>query len=78
MTLNQQDKKEQLEVLFDEFKNLSIELILSSEALFINDEEAEEAQAEPYSKSGKASKVEVLKAMVVQFKNLKKVLEASR
>ena len=69
------DRKERLELLFDEYKNLMTSLILSSEAIFSSGESTEEDGA-PYGDVAKPSKVEVLKMLLHECKKLKKALEA--
>lgn len=69
------DRKERLDMLFEEYKNLMVSLIMSSEAIFSGGETTDE-DMEPYSNDAKPSKLEVLKALQNEFKKLKKALEA--
>jgi hypothetical protein len=75
MSKDTPDKMERLDMLFEEYKNLMVKLILSSEAIFSGGEETDE-DSEPYGNTAKPSKLEVLKALQCEFKKLKKALEA--
>lgn len=72
MKRDAEDKNGALDIIFDEYKNIMIELILQSAQLFrVEDADADEPPQEA-NESGQRSRVEVLKALRSEFIRLKK------
>lgn len=70
-------KKEQLEVLFDEYRDLMLDLIMSSENLFIKDKDSEdEEEYNPYGNPSvrKDAKIEIFQDVLSQLKVIQKRL----
>jgi hypothetical protein len=66
--------KQQLEILFDEFRDLMVELITESPSLFTENADGAEVMNSPYGeKVERASKIEVYKSLLGQLTRLKKI-----
>ena len=72
MKFNNPAKRQELEIAFDEYKNLMTELILRSEALFLKEESEVEHISSPYGEVNKGSESELLKALATGLRDLRK------
>jgi len=76
MKKDNSNKAEELNVAFDEFKNIMINILLQSQDLFIEDESDSENEDDipPYSGEtlARSSKLDVLKGLLFSLKKLKK------
>jgi hypothetical protein len=75
------EKRQQLEIAFEEYKNLMVDLIMRSQSLFVDedtDEAKEDSNAFGSSNSIVASKSEVFKALLGEFEKLEKSLKSRR
>ncbi len=73
MKQNDSDKMDQLNLVFDEYKNMMIDLIMQSESLFIRDDDEDANIDSPVIGVSKSSKrLEVYKALYTQVRELKK------
>jgi hypothetical protein len=72
---NLPDKKRQLSLVFDEYKDIMIPLILQSESVFNNT--AHDDDINPYEKNevGKVSKIDIFKSLVYDFEKLTKIID---
>lgn len=73
MRRNKDDrKKEQIEILFDEYSNFMVNLIMESENLFIKDEDDIDEDVSPYGEVAKSSKIEIFRGLLSQLKQIEK------
>ena len=76
---NDPRKAEQLDILFQEYKSLMINLIMGSEALFIKDELSDVVEPMPYGTAVATEerinpKIELFKSILVQLKTVQKTI----
>jgi hypothetical protein len=77
MTGRETDKKSQLEMAFEEYKNLMTGLLLSSSELFTNDDDENEIEAQPYGNMmASKSKLDLYKSLYGQIQNLVKIMKS--
>lgn len=75
MRKNNNNKEQELNILFDEYKVILTDLILKSERIFAGEHDDSEDIDESQQIGKEASKLDVLKSLSVELKKYKKILE---
>lgn len=70
-------KREKLDILFQEYQDMMIELILNSESLFLPEEEGDQVEVSPYGSKmiGKDSRMDIYKSLIIELKKYSKFLK---
>jgi len=71
-------KRDKLDILFQEYNNMMVELILNSESLFLPEEEGDQVEGNPYGSSpmiGKDSRLDIYKSLIIELKKYSKFLK---